>query len=577
MAAQAYEPLFIDRRTQLRLFDDLLAALVRGERRHVALLGLRRIGKTLLLDEVRTRHPEACIVKVPVDVVVSTPEAFALEFAAGTLQVALRSRGVSRSVTTQMRSLSAAAGLLGEEAVAHVDELLELIDTSQRSYGRLLAKTFVFPAAISDAVDAPILVMLDEFQEIRRLQHFPGTDNLWAALRQALDRPGRVGFVIAGSIVTALRTILRAGTDPLFTRFDELELSAFTPEDTAALAASVWDRSTLSWDQNAIQRLYALSQGHPFYAHVLARAAADMIRGVGDRVLSEHVEAAYQQQLLDRDSALAIYMQYLLGQAIGGVRGENIPEAVLRYLAEHEGRRVADVARALRRNVGQIRDVVVELVAIDVLRREVDGGVWFVDPLFPVWIALERDRQGIPAALTAVADPTARTKVLQLHQERLQALLDAAGPLFEKRVHNVLRQFRGQSVSARLFGANPQAAGGATTSRLPVVDDVRSVNLPDPSGSFSGRAGSVEIDAVTEGSETWLVECKHVRSGATIAEIERFLRKRAFFEQATGRRADHLWLVSAAGLRTGARDHCDAAGIYYSAERELGQLERILR
>ena len=154
---------------------------------------------------------------------------------------------------------------------------LELIDTSQRSYGRLLAKTFVFPAAISDAFDAPILVMLDEFQEIRRLQHFPGTDNLWAALRQALDRPGRVAFVIAGSIVTALRTILRAGTDPLFTRFDELELSAFTPEDTAALAASVWDRSTLSWDQNAIQRLYALSQGHPFYANVLARAVA---RGV---------------------------------------------------------------------------------------------------------------------------------------------------------------------------------------------------------------------------------------------------------------------------------------------------------
>ena len=84
--------------------------------------------------------------------------------------------------------------------------------------------------------------------------------------------------------------------------------------------------------------------GAPFYAHTLARAAADLVRGADDRVLGEHVDAAFQQQLLDRDSTLAIYVQYLLGQADGVVRGENIPEIVLPYVAEHEGCRVSDVA-----------------------------------------------------------------------------------------------------------------------------------------------------------------------------------------------------------------------------------------
>ena len=235
----ALEPVFVDRRTQLLLFDGLLAALARGERRPIALLGLRRIGKTLLLDEVRSRHPHDCIVKVAVDTVVSTPEAFALEVAAGVLHGALRARSAERLVTTQPRSIAAAAGLLGEDIVARTEELLELVDASQGNYGHLLAKVFAFPAAVSDALALPIVVMLDEFQDIRRLQHFPGTDDLWAALREALDRRGRVAFVIAGSVVTALRMLLRGGTEPLFTRFDGGELPPFAPEDTAELVAAV--------------------------------------------------------------------------------------------------------------------------------------------------------------------------------------------------------------------------------------------------------------------------------------------------------------------------------------------------
>lgn len=574
--ARASEPVFVNRRTQLRLFDELLASLAHGERRHVALLGLRRIGKTILLDEVRARHPEVCIVKIAVDTVVSTPETFALELAAGTLQAALKSRGSTRLVTTQLRSLSAAAGLLNEAIVAHLDELLELVDASQRNYGQLLAKTFVFPAAVSDTLGLPILIMLDEFQDIRRLRNFPGSDNLWAALREALDRRGRVAFAIAGSIVTALRTILRAGTDPLFTRFDEVALPAFAPEDTASLVTGVWDRSGFAWDQNATQRVHTLSQGFPFYAHVLARAAADLARGGDDRVLGEHVDTAFQQQLLDRDSALAIYMQYLLGQAISGVRGENIPEAILRYLAQHEGSRMTDVARALRRGIGQVRDVALELVAIDVLRREADGGVWFVDPLFPVWIASERDRQGASGAIVPIADPQARGRVLQLHQERVQALQDTVGALFEKRVHNVLRQFRGQRVSSRLFGNPSGAADHTGTIQLPVVSDVRRLDLPDPAGQFSGRSGSVEIDAATDGTETWLVECKHVRAGVTAADVEQFLRKRGLFERATGRHVDRLWIVSASGLRANARERCEREGVYHSGERDITRLERAL-
>ena len=69
-------------------FEALLEALVPGRRRHLALLGLRRIGKTMLLDEVRRRHPSAAIVYLALDEVVSTPEEFARALATETLLVA---------------------------------------------------------------------------------------------------------------------------------------------------------------------------------------------------------------------------------------------------------------------------------------------------------------------------------------------------------------------------------------------------------------------------------------------------------------------------------------------------------
>ena len=52
------EPLFVDREIEIVALDDVFQLLPRAIGRHTALLGLRCIGKTLLLDEVRRRHPQ---------------------------------------------------------------------------------------------------------------------------------------------------------------------------------------------------------------------------------------------------------------------------------------------------------------------------------------------------------------------------------------------------------------------------------------------------------------------------------------------------------------------------------------
>ena len=569
MTTALLDPIFVNRRIQLELFRSVIGALARGERRHIALFGLRRIGKTVLLDEVRDRHPEACIVKLSLDTIVSTPEGFALDFVAAVLRAVLRVRGNSRPVTTQVRSIATAAGLLGENVVAHVDEILELVENPNR-YGQLLTRAFEFPVAVSDAIEIPILVVLDEFQAIRKLLNFPGTDTLWASMREALDRRGRVAYVIAGSIVTAMRDILHAGNDPLFSRFEEHDLPAFAQEDSHALASGLWERYDLTWDQNAVQRIHTLSQGFPFYAHILAVAASDVARMVdARRVLADHVDDAFDRQMLDRDSRCSIYMQYLFGQAVASIPGEGIPDGVLRSLAAHEGRRASDIARSLRRRTaGQVHDVVRALVSIDILRYADDGTVWFMDPLLPIWLAMESERQ---ESRRIVPQPRSRPRVVEVMAERIRALQEAAGPLFERRVHNVIRQFRGQTVSAKFFGAE----SGQVTP--PTIENIENMDIPDPEGLIGGQLNSrTEVDGVTSGSELWLVEAKHLDHAVTTAMVDRLISKRRLVERSLGRTVDRLWIVSNAGFRTDAREQCERLGIYMSGSQQLSRLERVL-
>jgi len=184
------EPLFVDRTNELAEFDAVLTALTKGQRRHLALLGRRRIGKTLLLDEVRHRHPTLAIVYLALDEIVSSPEDFARAFVTEVVRAAARSLGHRLVISPTDASLREAALALHPSLRAAIDELVPLLQGSA-SIGALLAAVMRFPAHVSDVLDLPVLIMLDEFQEVTRLRAFPRTDNLLGAIRAALDRRGK--------------------------------------------------------------------------------------------------------------------------------------------------------------------------------------------------------------------------------------------------------------------------------------------------------------------------------------------------------------------------------------------------
>jgi hypothetical protein len=441
-----------------------------------------------------------------------------------------------------------------------------------------------FPAAVADAVDAPLVVMFDEFQEITRLRAFPTTENLLGTLRAALDRPGRAAFVVAGSRVTALRSLLGDSENPLFTRFEQLELRPFPPDATDELATRLWDEKELRAEPDATVRLHRLTGGWPFYVHAVASRARQIARAGNRRITDQTIDLAFRLELVGRAAGIGQYCRYLLDTALRTDAGalRNAAEAVLRRTARYQPLSRSSLERRLRRHHSHttIHTAINRLIDNDFL-HESGGGLSLLDPVFALWLNLEEVRRDPDAA---IKNPPALRRLLAWYEAQHQQDRSEMGALFERRVENVVRQFRGQVVPGALFGVDGEV-------HLPVVTDAGPVRVDDPDGRYGSDTGgaadreapdspdSYELDVVSVGErpdDRWAVEAKHRRGAITAAMVERFVRSARAIERARGVRFARLWIVAPRGVRPDAAARIRDAGAFASGLRQLERLERSL-
>jgi hypothetical protein len=565
------EPLFVDRQTELAAFDELLRLLPLGVRRHTALLGLRRIGKTLLLDEVRRRHAGTAIARLDVDSIVTSPEDFARAVVAESLRAVLRVRSGASHVGEGDEGLRAAAVAVHPGLDVFVRELVA--DARAEAHGRLLGQALRFPAEVAARAGIPLVMMLDEFQEITRLLAFRDTNTLLGVFRAALDRPGSVAFVVAGSRVTALRRIIEDGGSPLFTRFTSMELPPFHLSATLELAGRIWGDET-RFEPDAAVRLQRLTGGWPFYVHAVAVRADALVRAGPDKVTPDIVDIALQQELIGRSGNIALHCQYLLQTATASDNGarRNRLETLLRYVAGEGAVSRARVVRHVSRHYSQndAYTAINQLIDSDFI-LEAEGELRLSDPVFAVWLNVEPDRRD---PLAALGNPDALRRLLAWYEAQHAEDRTAMGYLFEQQVENTVRRFRGQTVPGTLFGLDGELT-------LPIPNSVERLRLDDAKGEYGEGPDSYELDLVLTGSspvgEIWAIECKHRRGALTRPMIERFLRSARAVERARGIAFTRLWVVAPRGIRPDANTLAGQHGLLRSGRRQLEALGRLLR
>jgi AAA+ ATPase superfamily predicted ATPase/DNA-binding Lrp family transcriptional regulator len=556
-------PIFTDREAELESLHMAAEALMKGRPRHIALSGLRRIGKTLLLKEFARRweHPQEVIpIYLNIEDICFDPAVFAQRF------VGYIAHACLELVLSQVEGQSRRDGLTPDQDIAPFLQAESLLVTKaadcravSRTAGTLtnelskakpdhdlmIREAFRFPELLAEEQGIRLMLLLDEFTELSLLGRYAGVGNPVSTFRAALQQYTRVSCVITSSAISTMMAMIEESTSPLFMQFRPLRLLPFGKRTTAELARKLADL-----DDGACALLYDLTGGHPFYITVITERAEAMARRLQRALINATlIRQAFFLEVLSPRGVLYNYCRYLYEISLERAKGYAALKTVLQVLAVEGEMHLSEIARRVRRSASATRENLKRLMEVDVITQAGRDFV-YTDPVLRCWVA--RTSAGIEL------DPFPQRRDLEQRLAELEELFQQAsnelGVAKEAEIRELLRLFNGQAVEGHLFGREDPLT-------LPCFRRV---------SSYESADRQIELDALAEGDETWAVEIKWQRSQIGPFEINK-LADRA---QALGARA---WYIGKAGFLDEGVQAARERGVLLSSAGELEELSRLLK
>lgn len=539
---------FTNRINEISTLTQAAADLDRGWPRHIAIFGLRRIGKTLLCQELvrlLTLETEVLPVYVDFEDICTSPELFAQRYVGlccfWTLAHGEGNVDDYLSAARLLQTVAAHSPVAVHAASTIINELQQQkIDSAL-----LLTLAFDFPERLAQELRRPLMCFLDEFTELSTLSNFPGVGEPLKHFRAAIQRQARVAYVIAGSAITAMERLIQNHESPLFLQFRALELRPLTAEDTRTLVEKVVN-SLLPPAAHAA--IYTYTFGHPFYV----TAVAERVRAMAlapETTLPEEVGQAFLLETLEAQGQIYGYCRYLYDISLQKARGYGVIKATLQILAEEEDLPLTEIARRLHRRPAAVQGYLRWLLEVDLL-LERGKRYAYRDPVLRFWVA--QNTRGIE--LDGFPRREELAQLLANLTERFARTAMQLGRAKESEVRELLRALAGQTLPGAPFGQTTDVIVPHFTRVAP----------------YRSADGQIEIDALaeTDDNERWAVEIKWRLKRVGRQEVETFLGRAAYVSA-------RPWIISQIGFTPDAIELADTPGMLLSTGEDLLVLQRL--
>lgn len=553
---------FTNREHPLALLGLTLDLLIQGVRKHLALSGFRRIGKTLVLKEFLRRNlPESLsgdcrLVYIDLPRLALTPESFAVQYLGYLLYWV--EHDLQKRVESYFDAPAqlAAAGRIGGEArmaafSEHVVRLHQELQKEKPDQHLLLDLAFNAPEVFAQASGRRVMVFLDEFPEILALNNYPQIHDVLALFRSILQAQSRVVYVVAGSMIGLMERIFLDAASPLFVHFQLETVGPFGREDSHSLAHKRLLRLADPVPADVLAAIYRVTRGHPFYIYATCLRVIENVSLLQKPLNTDTVEEAFTLETLDSTGRIYNLCRYVLEQSLQSVRGETMPQAVMQVLAqEPAGMRLTEVSARLKRPSGAIRQVMNWLVDVDLVEQRGDKSYGYRDPVLQVWVAYYYS--GLQ--LTGLPSQKVLSNLVSELMEKYERAANELGLAKESQVRELLQAFDGQEVDAKLFGLSGRI-------KLPAFERVT---------PYLSKDGQVQVDSLAENHERWAVEIKWRGRLSGKKELEKLNAN------AHGLAA-RPWFISKFGFTQEAIEFARQSGMMFSSQAELESLARFIK
>lgn len=350
---------------------------------NIAVVGYRRIGKSSILKkaaDILSKDDKTVVVYFDVQKFMGDPKSFLIN-----LQSAIFNAYVKK--LDKIGKLKAKAGksfdFIGKIAEALSSKKIKGIgiefmpgmsaeefsiipkiefEDKDINYMPMFLAVFKTANALAEKDNMKFIIILDEFQEIINLHRHKGLKNILELFRSIIQERGdNVSYIVCGSHVHLLRSILSNGKSALFQHFTELCVGEMNLKNSIILFNEYLTAKGLKTDDKIATEAYNLVGGQPYYLMALAESwePGKKLSDVFGNLLSSSV------------GSLRLYAQYVLAEDIATAQGGPTLKSILEKLAvTDQGLSYSGLSKELRLPTSSIVPYMNELVKTDLIVKE---------------------------------------------------------------------------------------------------------------------------------------------------------------------------------------------------------------
>ena len=355
---------------------------------NIALLGYRRIGKTSIILKTQSqldKDPNFVTVYFDVNHHMAEPKTFLNRLEKAIFDAYVTKLGLSAKVSAKtsksLEIFSRIKDALASKKIKSIGASLstdgvitpsiEFGEKQVSDYSPLFLSVLQTPTAFADKSGLKFIIVLDEFQDLGKLDRYPGLKDIFGLFRSIIQQRGNnVSFVISGSRVHMLENILGSGESSLFVHFQILKVEEMDEENSIKLFNAYLKARKLKPNDAVSKRAFQLVGGQPFYLMALA-----------DRWSPKtSVEDVYKHSLTDSLGSLKLYADYLLSEDLGEVQSGPISKTILQVLASVGGCSISELAKAIGTLLTKLPRYLTPLLNADLILKK-DGKYYIRDKI----------------------------------------------------------------------------------------------------------------------------------------------------------------------------------------------------
>jgi len=368
-------PYFIGRDEEVNMIKlDLLSSAQNN-----VIIGPRRIGKTSLLRNLKNNVQDKVIFAyINCRKITSLADFF--RQTTGSLITAYEEKhkikGIVKKfsdvfkgkITAATRSISEIGG-----SIEYIGNVYLRFRENEIDEKELISETFEFIENLSKELNEPIIIALDEFQELSK---FNG--NIFNMLKSHMDSQPNVRYIFSGSSVSLLHDVFLKPDSPLYLMAARIQLEPIKKKDVDDYIRSRLKTQNITISEPALDSIYEYTAGYPFYFQKIGFLLYQIaVIGKKRNIDINDVESAFSSMLNEFDSEF---------ESRYSTKFSRQQQDILKYLSQNKTKRLTEISDDMQTPASSLTTSMKDLYNTMTVDKPKEGTYGIMDNVFRLWI-----------------------------------------------------------------------------------------------------------------------------------------------------------------------------------------------